>query len=731
MNIYSKETKKKNCIVSCIILLMIAIISHGATMIEFYVSPSGDDAGNGLSEQTPFRTLERAQQAVRENNTSMTGDIIVNLLPGRLWLDSMVRFTEADGGTGEHKIIYKAVSPKTVSICGGKQITGWTQVNAEKNIWKAPTAGMGFDPKGFRQLYVNGKRTIRSRHPNITPRSEKDLFLGDRTTDYYYLTEWNRTNQTIKVPAADLNGYSSWNPLQNVEVIAQRVWGLATMRVENISVSGSFGYIYVQQPERDICFNATFPPKNSGSRYHFENCIQFIDAEREWYFNDYNGDLFYKPRSGEDMNTAIVIAPLLTTLVLIEPTGASFSEKADHPVLNLEFHGIIFEYSTWMKPSHEGNLDMQAGMFSWVVNISPYFQFLDRPPAAVRAYATDNIRFESNVFRHMGATGLDIYSGNTNATVIGNTVYDITGNGMMFGEHKDSLSYKCNSYVVEDMRRIPHNIMVSNNYLSRCGQQQYGCVGIGAGFNKRLTLYHNEIRDMPYTGISVGWCWEPMDMPICSTTIRGNLVDSVMMFQNDGGAIYTLGNQPASIIDSNYIDHMFKYSPTVSRMFNIYLDEGSSNLLVQHNKLGTNLSTTEPIETNVPGPGIVTGNNGNTVDNVVRQNAGLLPEYASAAILPPDNGMVSPVINNYRPVESFGDIAHIGPMKNGLLHCAIHSSGSHSVSLMRPDGAVVSNYSGRGRAVYELNLESLSQGMYLIRVVSDNASEIKRTFIIR
>ena len=48
---------------------------------EFYVSPDGDDNGSGTID-SPFRTLERARDAVREINQNMSGDICVYLRGG-------------------------------------------------------------------------------------------------------------------------------------------------------------------------------------------------------------------------------------------------------------------------------------------------------------------------------------------------------------------------------------------------------------------------------------------------------------------------------------------------------------------------------------------------------------------------------------------------------------------------------------------------------------------------
>lgn len=67
------------------LLLMVSFCSFpffaqpafAATQATYYVSPTGNDNNNGTSPQTPFRTIGKAQSAVRAINGSMSGDIVV------------------------------------------------------------------------------------------------------------------------------------------------------------------------------------------------------------------------------------------------------------------------------------------------------------------------------------------------------------------------------------------------------------------------------------------------------------------------------------------------------------------------------------------------------------------------------------------------------------------------------------------------------------------------------
>lgn len=57
---------------------------EGAVQTTYYISPSGNDLNAG-TEAAPFKTIERARNAVRQINQAMTGDILVVVGGGRIF----------------------------------------------------------------------------------------------------------------------------------------------------------------------------------------------------------------------------------------------------------------------------------------------------------------------------------------------------------------------------------------------------------------------------------------------------------------------------------------------------------------------------------------------------------------------------------------------------------------------------------------------------------------------
>ncbi|WP_374195678.1 DUF3500 domain-containing protein, partial [Streptomyces sp. MBT53] len=67
------------------VLLPIGVLTlpaHAATAVGYFVSPGGSDDNTGTSAATPFRTLTKAQAAVRAIDTSTSGPITVTLAGG-------------------------------------------------------------------------------------------------------------------------------------------------------------------------------------------------------------------------------------------------------------------------------------------------------------------------------------------------------------------------------------------------------------------------------------------------------------------------------------------------------------------------------------------------------------------------------------------------------------------------------------------------------------------------
>ncbi|MCQ2462620.1 MAG: right-handed parallel beta-helix repeat-containing protein, partial [Clostridia bacterium] len=132
---------------------------------------------------------------------------------------------------------------------------------------------------------------------------------------------------------------------------------------------------------------------------------------------------------------------------------------------------------------------------------------------------------------------------------------------------------------------VTKNITVNNNIISGYGRVFYNAVGILVIHANSVNVTHNEIHDGYYTAISVGWSWGYGYSVTYNNKICDNLIYNIGQgWLSDMGGIYTLGVQTGTVLSGNVI-HNVAADPDEGGYggWGIYLDEGSSGILVEKN----------------------------------------------------------------------------------------------------------------------------------------------------
>jgi GH141 insertion domain len=513
--------------------------------------------------------VARARDVVRGMTASMTADITVYLRGGTYPQTSTLTFGNADSGKNGFYVKYMAYQSERPIVTGGKAITGWTASSAGNGIYIAS----GVTPP-FRQLYVNGVKAIRARSPNL---GANGAFAFNR------LTGADNTAQNIQVAASET---ASWNNLTKVEMHVITGWGDNTLRLASMTTSGGTAFLKIQSPEAGIVFVRPYP--HLGGQfggftkhvYYFENALEFLDQPGEWYLDETQNVLSYKPRAGEDMTKATVVAPVLQTVMSIN--GTSTSDQAGY----LWFQGITFAHSTFMRPSQSGFCDAQAGQYNLTAT-SDNKQTIGRPPAGVSVMNANHIRFERNIFTQMGATGLDFISGTHDDMIIGNVVTEIAGNGISIGKFSASDTTEYHTpYNPTDRNEICTNDTIKDNYIHHVTTEFQGGTGIAAGYPRQIDIQHNEVAYTNYTAISVGYGWTSSVNAMATNKINNNDIHHAVQILADGAGIYTLSNQqPNSQMQYNYL-HDYQTSQWADYgSLGIYLDEQTSGYAIAHNAM--------------------------------------------------------------------------------------------------------------------------------------------------
>jgi hypothetical protein len=594
--------------------LSLATASAANPARDLHVRAGAKPGGDGSADK-PFAQLSEARDFLRTVSDKPDGATIRVLVgDGTYFLDKTLDFNAQDSGPQHGSILYMAAEGAQPKLSGGVRVTGWKQ--GENGLWVADVSG-----RRFRQIYVAGRTTTRARFPN----QEEFLRIKKPFIKERYVT--------IESPFA-----KPWERFDRVEMHVTMLWAEAILRLKSFEPDpkdSSLTRVRFQEPESELVFKRLWPRFVPKQAFHFENALEFLDQPGEWYHDDAVGKLYYMPRQGEDMASAEVIVPSLETLVKIEGT-------ADKPVERIQFAGFTFSHTNWLRPSDQGQLHMQAGQYTVEPTVEND-QFVERIPASVLVNHASNIEFRNNVFIQLGNHALDLPVGVSDSAVIGNVFFDVAASGVVLGVFSPPGVEIHKAWNPEDPRDITRNIRIANNYIRRIGSAYPGSCGIAAGFVAEILIEHNELTELPYTGISVGWGWTREPSALRRNTIRRNHVHNLMRDLTDGGGIYTLSLQPGTEIYENYVHDANltpkSHDPLSLHSRGIYLDECSGGTASEPFIVRKNFITkcTQDFREHITGT-VIIDSPINYMENakymnqlvpgkVIAEAAGLQPEY--------------------------------------------------------------------------------------------------------
>jgi hypothetical protein len=605
------------------ILILSCLFILPSAAVELWVAPDGNDANPGTPVQ-PFASIAAAQRQARElrrlNKVATNEPVRIILGGGVYQLDSPLFFRPEDSGTETSPTLVEAAPHEQPIISGGVLIQGWGKLKgkipglpsaARGQVWVADAPKSGGRSLEFRQLWVNGRKAVRAREPN-----------GDTLNR---LAAWNKTNQEAWVAISALGAVRQ---PAHLEMVIDQVWEIAVLRVKSLRRTGKYVCLTFQPPESKIEFEHPWPPVTVTTNYRapffLANAMEFLDSPGEWFADPAAGKVYYWPRPGEDLTQAKVVAPALETLVQINGT-------LDRPVAHLAFRGIRFEHATWMRPSEAGHVPLQASMFMLeAYRLKPAGTaerpkldnqaWLGRPPGGVSVANANHISFARCRFEHMASAGLDVQSGTHDDLIEGCVFRDLGGNGIQIGKFADPGMETHVAYNPGDADEICTRETIANNLVTDCGTEDWGCVGIIAGYVRQIAIQHNEISHLPYTGISLGWGWTKLTNCMSDNVIYANHIHHVATRMGDTAGIYTLSAQPGTVVSENSVHDiaMSPYVPDPDHWFYLYLDEGSSFMTVRDN-----WCPAEKFLKNANGPGNLWENNGPMVSEKIKNAAGL------------------------------------------------------------------------------------------------------------
>ena len=595
---------------------------------EIYVSLQGNDKNHGKKE-APFYTVNRAIKQAREwrrlNRPEVAGGIYIRLEEGVYAQRNSLFLRPEDSGTPDSPTVICAVDGAHPVISGGVAVTGWKRgcnhpavpEKLKQKIWSAEAPLIGNRRVETRQMWVNGHKVQRAAQ---FPDGGLERMI-----------DFNPEEQTITIPVSQ-----SVNPerLQNagqLEMIVHQRWAIAILRVKSIDAKDGQAVVRFHEPESHLEFAHPWPQpviggEKGNSSFCLTNALELLDQPGEWFQEYPSGTIYYYPQAGENMETAEVIIPALETLVTIDGT-------LSRPVKHIQFNGITFAHTSWMRPSFQGHVTLQGGfpLLDAYKLQEPGLPekaelenqaWITRPETAIRVRGAEHIDFKHCTFRHLSSTGLDYEWAVTASSVEDCQFTDIGGTALLVGAFPDGGFETHIPFIPADVRELCSHITIRNNFISNVTNEDWGCVGIGAGYVRNMDISHNEVCHLNYSGICVGWGWTSLESGMCNNRIEANYVHHFARRLYDAGGLYTLSNQPGSVMRNNRIEHLIEAPyATNDRAFYIYLDEATDGYTMENN-----WCPAERFDSNRPGKKNVWKNNGPQVADSIKYKAGRIKQ---------------------------------------------------------------------------------------------------------
>jgi hypothetical protein len=524
----------------------------------FFVATNGNDgwsgrlaAPNGQRTDGPFATAARALKAVRENgalNKNTPEHSTIMIREGTYFLTEALVLTPEDSG-----LLLDAYRGEKPIVSGGRKISGWKEAEfGGKKLWAVDVPEVREGKWFFRELWINGRRAVRARHPNHAYLSVAESL--DAAPD------WTKGQMRLRFREGDLK---AWTEATNAEVIVFNRWVESRLPIASID-----------EKERIVTFGKrSVFQLGPGDLYYVEHVPDVLDEPGEWYLERKAGRVYYQPRPSEKIDGIGAVAPVLSQLIRIEgkPEAKQFVER-------VTFKGITFAHMEWYFP--EG---FQSAKNKPQISPEPkaeiggFAQAAIGVPGAVWGEGTHECSFESCTFSNLGNYGVELARGCVSNRVIGCEFGDLGVGGIKIGE-----------------TAIRQNELEQSGYneIADCdihdgGKMFASAIGVWIGQSANNRITHNLIHDFYYTGISIGWTWGYGSSLATNNLVAFNHVHHIgVKSDGDGpvlsdmGGIYTLGKQPGTRIVNNL------WHDIAGRQYGgwgIYFDEGSSGILAASN----------------------------------------------------------------------------------------------------------------------------------------------------
>ncbi len=433
------------------------------------------------------------------------------------------------------------------TIYGAKKLTGWKEsvFNGRKCICACVDKLEDGSYPRLSNLYVNGKRADMTRFPldGGTLRvldTEFNDYANYRTHSKWFIAKKEDLKDIVGIERAIVSFNHYWvdehSPIESYDAESGKV----TLKYRT---------------EKTICtqYDCNNP---SEFEYYLENLASAFVKENQWYYDESAGTVYYIPRADVTAENIEAYYPVTDKLFVIEGGENDL-------IYSVNFENIAFKYTKCDYLSYPRGAEEQFASDNQSVNSAD---------SAVTYRFAHDCRIRNCELSCVGIYALTVDRGCHNVRIENNDIHDVAAGGIIIRGRNDE----------NDKFNETYGITITRNKIHDLGQLHAAGCGILLMHSHDDEISYNEIHDLTYSGVSLGWVWGYRDSVTRGITVRGNHIYNIGTggIMSDMGGVYTLGKQKGTVIEENVIHDVFcKHYGA----FGLYTDEGSSYITLRNN----------------------------------------------------------------------------------------------------------------------------------------------------
>jgi len=392
-------------------------------------------------------------------------------------------------------------------------------------------------PKGVSDLFIGTKRVYPTRFPekgclNFAGAENEGSMFDD-------VSKW------VKLYPKDVKELSE-EDVENATLNFLHYWVDEHTAVE--SYEKTTGKLVMKEHSRYGIYG-----EKTEAVYYLTNVKKAFGQKGRWYSDEKEGRAYYMPVDGETADAPFYV-PHLHRLIGIKGTP-------ENKVKNLTFKNITFAYTRGDRQIFRGD----------GLPVASDGQAAASAGGAIEMEYAENCFITGCKFTRYGLYGVCVSEGCANIRISKSTFTDGGAGGIKVSGADFSGK--------EEART--HSVKISDCEITGCGKRYMAACGILIGHAYDNQITHNEIHDLYYSGISVGWVWGYKESVTKNNYIAYNKIyDIGKGVLSDMGGVYLLGEQQGTKVYNNLI---YNVKAREYGGWAIYTDEGCSYVTVQNN----------------------------------------------------------------------------------------------------------------------------------------------------